>query len=186
VTIELSETIVLPIDADTIIDGEGLVTLDGGGAIRHFLFDHPDWMNNPNKFVLQRMTLINGLAPAGEYFEQDPQNPECAYRYKEGSGGAVYMRNGVLHVIDSHFEGNSAALLGPDVGGGAIDVVSVPEVIISGSSSVGNRWANGGPTGMLLACSPQIYNSLFEASTAECIGQDFVEPGCPNFNHDEQ
>src|SRR5690606_38811007 len=186
VTIELSETIVLPIDADTIIDGEGLVTLDGGGAIRHFLFDHPDWMNNPNKFVLQQITLINGLAPAGEYFEQDPQNPECAYGYKEGSGGAVYMRNGVLHVIDSHFEGNAAALIGPDVGGGAIYVLGVPEVIIAGSSFVGNRGANGGAVGMLFAGSPQIYNSLFEDNTAEGIGQNYVEPGCPNFNHDEQ
>src|SRR5690606_20272704 len=179
VTIELSETIVLPIDADTIIDGEGLVTLDGGGAIRHFLFDHPDWMNNPNKFVLQRITLINGLAPAGEYFEQDPQNPECAYGYKEGSGGAGYMRHGVLHVIGSHFEGNSAALIGPDVGGGGICVVGVPEVIISGSSFGGNRGANGGAIGMLFAGSPQIYNSLFEDNTAEGIGRITSSPAAP-------
>ncbi|MFO7563934.1 MAG: choice-of-anchor Q domain-containing protein [Enhygromyxa sp.] len=186
VTISLSETIVLPVDTDTIIDGEGLITLDAGGELRHFYFNHPDWMNNPNKLVLQRLRLINGQAPAGEFFPQDPQNPECAWGYKEGSGGTLYMRNGVLHVIDSRFEGNSAALLGPDVGGGAIYVVGVPEIIISGSSFVGNRGANGGAIGMLFAGSPQIYNSYFEDNTAEGVGQNYVEPGCPDFNHDEQ
>jgi hypothetical protein len=186
VTITLTQTLLPPLDTDTIVDGDELVTLDGDGAVRHFLFDHPDWMNNPTKLVLQRLTLIGGQAPTGEYFEQDPQNPACAYGYKDGSGGVVYMRNGVLHVIDSHFEGNSAALIGPDVGGGAIYVVGVPEIVISGSSFVGNRGANGGAIGILFAGAPQIVNSRFEDNTAEGVGQNYVEPGCPNFNHDDQ
>ncbi|MEZ4383580.1 MAG: choice-of-anchor Q domain-containing protein [Nannocystaceae bacterium] len=185
VTIALDETIVLPINTDTIIDGEGLVTLDAGGKTRHFFFNHPDWMNNPTRIVLQRMTFTGGKAPVGEYFDQDPQNPKCAYGYKEGSGGVIYVRNGVLHVIDSRFENNEAALVGPDVGGGAIYVVGVPEVTISGSRFVSNRAANGGAIGMLFA-NPLIYNSHFEDNTAEGIGQNYVEPGCPNFNHDEQ
>ncbi|NVB41363.1 right-handed parallel beta-helix repeat-containing protein [Pseudenhygromyxa sp. WMMC2535] len=184
-TITFESTIELPINTDTILDGEGTITFDGGGAVRLFHFEHPDWMNNPTKVVLQRLRLINGSAPPGEYFEQDPENPDCAYGYKEGSGGAIYMRNGVLHVLDSEFEGNLAALEGPDVGGGAIYVVGVPEVIISGSSFVNNRAANGGAVGMLFA-NPGIYNSLFEGNTAEGIGQNYVEAGCPLFNHDEQ
>jgi hypothetical protein len=36
------------------------------------------------------------------------------------------MRNGVLHVIDSHFEDNSAALRDPTSAGGAIYVLGVP------------------------------------------------------------
>jgi hypothetical protein len=185
VTITLDQTITLPIDVDTIIDGEGLVTLDAGGQVRHFMFNHPDWMNNPTKIVLQRMTFINGAAQAGEYFPQDPQNPDCAYGYKEGSGGVIYVRNGVLHVIDSHFHDNAAALEGPDIAGGAIYVLGVPELIISGSSFMNNRASNGGAVGMLFA-NPQIYNSIFEGNTAEGVGQNYVEPGCPNFNHDEQ
>ena len=185
VTIALDETIVLPVDTDTILDGEGLITLDAGGKTRHLFFNHPDWMNNPTKIVLQRMRFINGLAPAGEYFPQDPNNPNCAYGYKEGSGGVIYVRNGVLHVIDSRFEDNVAALEGPDVGGGAIYVVGVPEVVIVGSRFVDNRAANGGAIGMLFA-NPSIYNSHFEGNTAEGIGQNYVEPGCPEFNHDEQ
>lgn len=184
-TIMLDETIVLPVDTDTIIDGEGRIALDGGSSVRHFLFDHPDWMNNPTKVVLQRLTLVNGSAPLGEYFPQDPDNPNCAYGYKDGAGGVVYMRNGVLHVVDSEFRNNVAALEGPDVAGGAIYVVGVPDVIVTGSVFRGNRAANGGAIGMLFA-TPQIYDSVFEDNTAVGIGQNYVEPGCPNFNHDEQ
>ena len=186
VTIDITETIELPVDRDTIIDGNDLVTLDAGLLTRHFHFYHPDWMNNPNKVVLQRLTLVNGKAPAGEYFPQDPENPECAYGYKEGSGGVIYMRNGVLHVIDSDFYDNEAALIGPDVGGGAIYVVGVPEIIITGSRFVGNRGANGGAVGMLFAGDPQIYNSIFEDNTGEGVGMNYVAAGCPLFNHDEQ
>jgi hypothetical protein len=186
VTISLTETIVLPIDTDTIIDGAGLVTLDAGGAIRHFLFDHPDWMNNPNKVVLQRMRFINGMAPVGEYFPQDPDNPLCAYGYKEGSGGVLYVRNGVVHIIYCEFENNQAALIGPDVGGGAVYVLGVPELIISGSTFIGNRAANGGAVGVLFAGTAEVYNTVFDNNTAEGVGQNYVEPGCPNFNHDEQ
>ncbi len=186
VTISITQTIELPVDRDTIIDGGGLVTLDGGLTARIFDFYHPDWMNNPNKVVLQRLTFRNAQAPPGEYFPQDPDNPNCAYGYKEGSGGVIFMRNGVLHVIDCEFYDNRAALIGPDVGGGAIYVNGVPEVIITGSRFVGNRAANGGAVGMLWAANPAIYNSVFEDNTAEGTGQNYVEPGCPVFNHDQQ
>jgi hypothetical protein len=57
--------------------------------------------------------------------------------------------------------------------------------VISGSRFEGNRAANGGAVGMLFA-NPQIYNSVFENNTAEGVGMNYVEAGCPNFNHDEQ
>jgi hypothetical protein len=96
------------------------------------------------------------------------------------------MRNGVLHVIDSAFYDNQAAIEGPDVGGGAIYVLGVPQIIVSGSRFAGNRGANGGAIGILFAGDPQIYNSTFENNTAEGVGANYVEPGCPEFNHDEQ
>lgn len=186
VTIDMTQQIVLPVDTDTIIDGGGLVTLDGGGVTRHFYFNHPDWMNNPTKVVLQNLTLRDGSAPLGEYFPQDQNNPNCAYGYKDGSGGVLFMRNGVLHVIDSVFVDNRAALVGPDVGGGALYLLGVPEVVISGSTFTRNRASNGGAVGMLFAGDPQIYNSVFDDNTAEGTGANYVEPGCPEFNHDEQ
>lgn len=185
ITIPLDATIELPIDTDTIVDGGELVTLDGQGARRHFHFEHPDWMNNPTKIVLQRLRLVGGAAPLGEYFPQDPQNPNCAYGYKDGSGGSIFVRNGVLHVIESHFEGNVAALEGPDVAGGAIYALGVPEVVIVRSTFVGNQASNGGAVGLLFA-NPDIYDSVFEDNRALGVGQNYVEPGCPNFNHDEQ
>lgn len=184
-TINITETIELPIDRDTIIDGGGLITLDAGLSARHFYFEDPGWLDGSTRVVLQRLTFRNGQAPAGELFPQDPDNPLCAYGYKEGSGGVIFIRNGILHVIESEFYDNRAVFLGPDVGGGAIYVLGVPEVIISRSRFVGNRAASGGAVGMLFA-NPQIYNSVFENNTAEGLGMNSVEPGCPFFNHDEQ
>jgi len=46
----------------------------------------------------------------------------CSQGWDDGQGGAVYMRDGNLTVIDSIFTGNQAAPLGSDTGGGAIYV----------------------------------------------------------------
>ena len=185
VTIAITQTIELPTDADTVIDGGGKVTLDAGKQTRHFLFDHPDWLNNETKVVLQRLVLENGKAPAGEYFPP-LEDPECAYGYKEGAGGAIYMRNGNLEVIDCEFVDNEAALIGPDVGGGAIYVTGSPSLLISGSRFEGNRASNGGAVGMLFT-NPRIYNSVFENNTAEGIGQNTAgHDQCPEFGHEGQ
>lgn len=185
-TIALTQTIHLPTDRDSIIDGQGLITLDAQNSVRHFSFEHPDWMNNPNKLVLQGLTLTKGQAPHGEYFAQDPANPKCAYGYKEGSGGAVFIRNGHLHIINSKFINNNAAQLGPDVGGGAIYAVGVPEVIISASQFTGNQASNGGAIGILFAGRAEIYNSQFENNRALGVGTNYVEAACPTFNHAQQ
>jgi hypothetical protein len=183
VTIDLTEQIELPNDMETIIDGNNLVTLDAGKLTRHFYFYHPDFMNGVGRVVLQRMVLKNGKAPAGEFFPQNEAMPECAYGYKEGSGGVIYMRNGNLVVIDCRFLDNEAALIGPDVGGGAIYAVGSPSVIISGSQFIGNTASNGGAVGMLFA-NPEIYNSVFENNTAVGIGQNTAgHAGCPEFGH---
>jgi Right handed beta helix region len=186
VTIALTSAITLPVDKDTILDGGGKVILDAGEHDRHFFFEHPAWMDNPHKVVLQRLTFRHGKAPAGTYFPQDPDRPKCAYGYKEGSGGVIYMRNGVLHVIDSVFEDNQAALVGPDVGGGAIYALGVPEVIITGSTFARNRGSNGGAVGLLFAGRVQVVNTTFDGNRAEGVGANYVEDGCPEFNHDEQ
>jgi hypothetical protein len=90
-----------------------------------------------------------------------------------------------VHIIDSEFDNNVAALVGPDVAGGAVYALGSLEVIISGSVFRDNRAANGGAVGMLFA-NPQVYNTVFENNTAEGVGQNYVEPGCPAFNGAEQ
>jgi len=187
VTIALSQTLRPHLTRDTIIDGNGKVTLDARQRARHFTIERQSWQSSTTKFVVQRLTIINGKAPSGEYFPPLP-NPKCAYGYKEGSGGAIFARDGVVHIIDSVFRDNQAALLGPDVGGGAVYVLGNKELVISGSRFTNNRAANGGAVGMLFA-NPKIFNSVFENNTAEGVGQNVQLPaseGCPVFGHDGQ
>jgi Right handed beta helix region len=186
VTIAITQTINLRNDVNTVIDGGGKVTLDAGKRTRHFYFSNSNWMVNTTTVTLQRLVLRNGKAPAGTYYPPDPTYPKCAYGYKEGSGGAVYMRDGVLHVIDCEFYDNEAALLGPDVGGGALYLLGVRGVVIVNSRFARNSAANGGAVGMLFA-NPQIYNSIFEDNTAVGVGMNYVEPECPKtFGHENQ
>ncbi len=185
-TIVLERGIELPTDVDTVVDGGGKIEIDGNGEYRHFTFDSPGWQTNETSFTLQRIVLRNGLAPLGEYFPPVEGYPECAYGYKEGSGGAIYMRDGVLNIIDSQFYDNRAAMIGPDVGGGAVYAQGVFGVHISGSVFRGNRAANGGAVGMLFA-NPIIENSIFEDNTAEGVGMNTAgHAGCPEFGHEEQ
>ena len=186
VTIGITQTIDLRNDVDTVIDGGGKVTLDAAKGARHFYFNSSNWMVNTATVTLQRLVMRNGKAPAGTYYPPDPTYPTCAYGYKEGSGGALYMRDGVLHVIDCEFYDNEAALLGPDVGGGALYLQGVRGVVIVNSRFKGNSAANGGAVGMLWA-NAGIYNSVFEDNTAVGVGMNYVEPACPKtFNHANQ
>ena len=190
VVIDITETIQLRTDRDTIIDGGGLVTLDAGHATRHFTYEAGDWMATMTRVVFQQLVFRNGRAPASEYFPPVEGYPECAYGYKEGSGGAIFVRDGVLHVIDCAFYDNEAALVGPDVGGGAIYALGAAEVVISGSRFEHNRAANGGAVGMLFA-NPEIYNSVFQDNTAEGTGMNrrVSEEECPaeyEFGHENQ
>ena len=179
-------TLTLRNDIDTVIDGGGLVTLDAGKRTRHFYFYNGNWMATPTTVTLQRLVLRNGKAPAGTYYPPNPTYPKCAYGYKEGSGGALFMRDGILHVIDCEFYDNEAALLGPDVGGGALYLLGVSGVVIVNSRFERNSAANGGAVGMLFA-NPQIYNSVFEDNTAVGVGMNYVEPECPlTFGHENQ
>ena len=80
------------------------------------------------------------------------------------------MRDGYLTVIDAVFDGNQAAPLGPDTGGGAIYVQgSKGGVWIVGSTFTNNSAANAGAVGGLFA-ELNIYNSLFMDNHA--VGHD--------------
>ncbi|MBK7154826.1 MAG: hypothetical protein IPH72_24105 [Sandaracinaceae bacterium] len=91
------------------------------------------------RVVLQRLTLEDARAPATDFTPQDSGNPECAWGYKDGEGGAIRMRDGRLHVIDCIFRNNHAAPTGPDTGGGAIYALGALEVIRWAARSWGTR-----------------------------------------------
>jgi len=190
VTIDVMEEYELRVDVDTTIDGGGSVILDGGRdggrQTRIFHYNSPDYRVTTTRVLLQGLTLQNAEAPATDFTPQDPANPECAWGYKDGEGGAIRVRDGRLHIIDCVFRNNHAAATGPDTGGGAIFSVGGLELVVVGSTFVGNEGSNGGAIG-LLQTDGIFYNSVFEDNRATGTGQNFGgASGCPEFNHAEQ
>jgi hypothetical protein len=128
VTIQIENEIIVP--SDTIIDGGGTVTLDGGGSGRI--------LHTEARVVLTvtNLTFVNGNATAASpgsggairagwlsrlnVFDCTFQNNRAAEDGIEG-GGAIYQSNGgELTVVRSTFEGNSS------ISGGAIDNLLSP------------------------------------------------------------
>jgi len=163
-TIPITATMELPTDKDTVIDGGGTITLDGESKVRILRFEHPDWMKNNARVTLQRLKVINGKTTPTERIPA--ADPPCSQGWNDGEGGALYMRNGNLTVIDCTFSNNQAADVGPDTGGGAIYINgSKYGALIVGSTFTNNSASNAGAIGGLFA-ELAIYDSLFDHNTA--------------------
>jgi hypothetical protein len=168
VTIPVTATLNLPTTKNTVIDGGNKITLDGGKAVQILRFDSANFQANTNGLTLQHITLINGKTTPTAAIPPAPA--PCSQGWDDGEGGALYMRDGNLTVIDSIFMNNQAAPLGPDTGGGAIYVLgSKTGVLIVGSTFSNNAAANAGAVGCLFS-ELDVYNSLFTGNTA--IGHD--------------
>jgi hypothetical protein len=154
----------LPINKNTVIDGGNKVTLDGGHAVQILNFPGTDFQVNTNGLTLQHLALINGKTTPKQAIPTAPA--PCSQGYDDGAGGALYMLDGNLLVVDCIFTGNQAAQLGPDTGGGAIYIEgSKNGAVIVGSTFTNNSGANAGAIGALFA-ELDIYNSLFQNNTA--------------------
>ena len=134
--------------SDVVIDGGGLITLSGAGQ-RRILYqntcdpvqvwttDHCDDQATPH-LTIKRMTFVDGNS-TGE-------------TYDGGGGGAVLVRGGTLSIIGSRFYRNQCDPTGPDLGGGAVRVLShhhgtpvtITRSTFGGSTANGNRRSNGG------------------------------------------
>ena len=159
VTIAVTATLNVPIDKNTVIDGGGKITLDGGGAVQILRFDSANFQANENRLTLQHIALANGKTTPTALIPTAPA--PCSQGYDDGEGGALYMRDGNLTVIDSIFTDNQAAPLGPDTGGGAIYMLgSKHGALIVGSTFSNNSASNAGAVGGLF-CELDIYDSLF-------------------------
>jgi hypothetical protein len=182
VTIPVSATLNIPTGIDTVIDGGQKVTLDGQGLVRIMSFNSSNFQWNEHRLTLQHISLINGKATPTEAIPAAPA--PCSQGWNDGEGGALYMRDGNLSVINSTFTGNHAALLGPDTGGGAIYVVgSKRGVVIAGSTFTNNSASNAGAVGGLFA-DLRIYNSQFSGNTAVGNGANNNDPAqCTAINN---
>jgi hypothetical protein len=166
---------------DVVLDGRGLVTLDGGG-VRRILYMNtcdPDLIwTTPHcqdqahpTLVVQNLTFRNGRASGRETMD---------------GGGAIFVRGGRFRVVNSTFVGNRCAASGPDVGGAAIQVFSqyhglpvyVVQSTFGGPGAQVNACSNGGAISSI-GVSWMILNSLFRSNAAVGTGANPPSPGTP-------
>ena len=149
ITIPISSQLELKTNVNTMIDGGGLVTLDGQGTSRIF---NKEWAANGVNITIQNMRIINAKAPSGT----------------NHSGGAIRVgySGTSLYIINSTFDNNRTTDINtPDDQGGAIFVHNASETIISGSVFNNNRAGNGGAFGGI-ATDLFVFNSIFTNNSA--------------------
>jgi len=166
---------------DVVLDGGGLITLDGGGARRILYMNTCDpklvWTTphcqdqaHPT-LTVQNITFVNGRSRGGE---------------TQDGGGAIFVRGGRFKVVNAGFFGNRCAATGPDVGGAAIQVFSQhggKPVYVVGSTfgapgERSNRCSNGGAIASI-GVSWTILNSLFQGNRAIGRGANPPTAGAP-------
>jgi len=166
---------------DVVIDGNGLVTLSGGGATRILYMNTCDanqvWTTNHCQDQAQPTLTVQNLT----FVDGNSQN-ETPY----DGGGAIWVRGGRFKVVNSRFFNNVCASTGADVGGAAIRVLSqyqglpayVTHSTFGGAAGYGNTGANGGALSSI-GVSWSIYNSLFSYNKAIGNGGNPAQTGTP-------
>lgn len=172
-TITVTKTIELPTSTDTVVDGGGKVTIDGGGSVRILDWNSPNYRANMHSLTLQNITLSHGHATGTMPIAPAPL--PCSSGYYDGAGGALQMRDGVLHVVNATFSNDEAEKLGPDVGGGAIYLNGSLGAVVVGSSFVNDSGSNSGAIGSLNS-ELDVYNSTFQGNAALGFGANSNDP----------
>ena len=158
-TIAINSPLVLN-DQNILLDGGGVITLDGGGTSR--ILEDPN-VGNPaeghyaNDIILRDIRIINANGPA-------------ATTVKDGNarGGALNVGGpGTrLYIINSTFENNrTRSQTDEDNQGGAVFVRNAFETVIIGSVFTNNSAGNGGAFGGI-ATGLRVYNSRFSNNQA--------------------
>jgi hypothetical protein len=155
VTIPITTTITFT--KETVLDGGGLVTLDGGNTARILYLDS-DFNTKTPRLTVQRLSFVRGMGP--------PTGDDTAR-----GGGAIYRDGGSLTVIDCAFDDNHAGATGQDLAGGAIYGFGggPGETVISGSTFTNNSASDGGAVGSLQG-DLTIINSTFANNSATGTG----------------
>lgn len=123
---------------DIVIDGGGLVTLDGGDASRILSVPSSFELGTP-RLTVQRLRFTRGNSSG------------VAGSDTARGGGAIWVLGGTLEVVACEFVDNRGPATGQDVAGGAIYSVGSGSVTVVGSSFTGNRASSGGAIGVLFA-----------------------------------
>jgi hypothetical protein len=165
--------------SDVVIDGNGLITLSGGGKTRmlymntcdpdqHWTTSHCQDQDTP-RLTVQNITFTDG---------------DSSGETKYIGGGAIWVRGGRFKAVNCRFFNNACADSGPDVGGGAIRVFDqysdLPVYIVNctfgGAEGYGNFGSNGGGISSI-GVSWHIINSLFSYNSAVGYGGNPAQSG---------
>ena len=160
-----------------VLDGGGLVTLDGAGQRRILYMNTCDraqiWTTSHCQNQDHPHLTIQGLGFSGGNSTGDVT--------EGGGGGAVFVRGGRVSVIDSHFSDNRCDPVGPDVGGAALRVLSqyngLP-VTVARSSFRDGVCSNGAAISSI-GVSWRIYQGVFERNRAIGNGANPARSGSP-------
>jgi hypothetical protein len=166
---------------EVVIDGQGLVTLSGGGSSRilymntcdpeqHWTTSHCDNQDTP-RLTVQNLTFADGNSSAETEYD---------------GGGAIWARGGRLKVLHSRFVNNTCIDTGPDVAGAAIRAFSqyenLPVYVVGstfgGAEGLGNTCSNGGAIGSI-EVNWTIIDSVLSHNHAVGFGGNPAAEGTP-------
>lgn len=165
VRIEMTRTAkVVNTSTRVVLDGEGKVTLSGGGQ-RRILYqntcdpkqvwttDHCDDQATP-RLVVQNLTFARGrFSGPNDY---------------TAGGGAIFARGGRLKIVNSRFVNNRCSRNGADLGGAAVRALEqyhdLPVYVVH-STFRGGVCSNGSALGSI-GVSWSVYNSTFTGNRA--------------------
>ena len=166
---------------DVVIDGGGLVTLNGMGDRRILYMNtcDPDlvWTTSHCQnqahptLTVQNIAFTRGRSSGHE---------------TEDGGGAIFVRGGRFRVVNAGFYGNRCASTGPDIGGASLQVFSqhdgLPVYVVNstfgGSGSRRNECSNAGGISSI-GVSWTILNSVFTHNRAIGSGANPPKAGKP-------
>jgi hypothetical protein len=167
---------------DVTLDGGGLVTLSGGDSVRILYQNTCDpaqvWTTSHcNNQETPRLTVQNIGFTQGNSIGQLTDG---------GGGGAIFVRGGQFKIVNSVFTRNRCETTGPDMGGGAVRVLSIYQnrpVYVVGSTfggglGLGNSCSNGGALSSI-GVSYSVYNSLLTHNSAVGNGANPARAGTP-------
>ena len=167
---------------DVTLDGQGLITLNGGGNVRILYQNTCDaaqvWTTascdnqETPRLTVQNIRFVNGNS-TGQLADG-------------GGGGAIFVRGGQFKIVNSVFTNNRCEATGPDMGGGAVRVldmfqgrpVYVVQSTFGGGAGLGNSCSNGGALSSI-GVSYSIYNSILSHNSALGNGANPQRPGTP-------
>jgi hypothetical protein len=183
VTITMTATAkVMNTSRQVVLDGGGLVTLNGAGKYQILYMNTCDpkqivttsdcidqqWP----QLIVQNLTFKNGYSAV----RQNKQTP-----YGGGGGGAIYAEGGQLKVVNSLFVDNRCYQSGPDLGGAAIRALvqyrSDP-VYITDDTFRGGVCSNGGALSSI-DTTWDVINSVMTGNKAIGWGANPAQPGTP-------